>query len=155
MSRVRTFRKLYQFAAQSLMGIRTKIRTLPVKISSMPINSGKASFALEAQLENYSDGTIVLEDVEVLPRDGLQSKTLNAWEMASHKEQELAAKPTILPGDVLQVAYVLGEGTETAEDQMAKMRREAVGLCQLHVRWRATMGEEGALTTAWLGGKRR
>lgn len=153
--RVRTFRKLYQFAAQSLMGIRTKIRTLPVAAVPNKPRAGGNSFALEAQLENYSDGTIVLDEVEIMPREGMQSKSLNAWDASDHKHTAFECKPTILPGDVVQVAYILSDVAGIQADQMNKMRTEAVGLCQLHVRWRGSMGEEGALTTAWLGGKRR
>ena len=77
--------------------------------------------------------------------------------MQSH--EGVNSKPTILPSDVIQLAYTLSdlpaEEDAKGEDGMVKMRKEATGLCQLAVRWRGSLGEEGSLTTAWLGGKRR
>jgi trafficking protein particle complex subunit 13 len=48
--RVRTFRKLYQFVARSLISVRTKACDVP-----------GGGYALEAQLENLGDYGVVLE----------------------------------------------------------------------------------------------
>jgi hypothetical protein len=48
--RVRTFRKLYQFAAASLLGVRTKAGEV-----------GEGRYVLEAQLENMGESGVVLE----------------------------------------------------------------------------------------------
>jgi hypothetical protein len=48
--KVRTFRKLYQFAATSLIGVRTKAGDMV---------GGR--YALEAQLENLGERTVVVE----------------------------------------------------------------------------------------------
>jgi hypothetical protein len=53
--RVRTFRKLYQFVAQSLVGVRTKAGDLPLR------KDGLSRYALEAQLENLGERTVALE----------------------------------------------------------------------------------------------
>jgi hypothetical protein len=53
--KVRTFRKLYQFVAQSLVGVRTKAGDLPMR------KDGLNRYALEAQLENLGDRTVALE----------------------------------------------------------------------------------------------
>ena len=52
--RVRTFRKLYQFVAQNLIGVRTKAGDVPLK-------DGKRQFAVEAQLENLGERVVSLE----------------------------------------------------------------------------------------------
>jgi hypothetical protein len=53
--RVRTFRKLYQFVASSLVGVRTKAGDLPLR------KDGMNRYALEAQLENLGERTVALE----------------------------------------------------------------------------------------------
>jgi hypothetical protein len=64
-SRVRTFRKLYQFIAQPCLSVRTKTSELPpLEVDNRSLGPyGKTRllrFALEAQLENVGDGAIVL-----------------------------------------------------------------------------------------------
>lgn len=53
--RVRTFRKLYQFKATTLIGVKTKAGDVKVK------KAGLERYALEAQLENLGDRTVTLE----------------------------------------------------------------------------------------------
>ena len=53
--KVRTFRKLYQFVALPLLGVRTKAGDLPAG------KQDKIRFAVEAQLENVGERAIVLE----------------------------------------------------------------------------------------------
>jgi trafficking protein particle complex subunit 13 len=64
--RVRTFRKLYQFIAQPCLSVRTKAsELLPLEIENKTLGPyGKSRllrFALEAQLENVGDDTVVVE----------------------------------------------------------------------------------------------
>lgn len=64
--RVRTFRKLYQFIAQPCLSVRTKASELaPLEIDNKTLGPyGKARllrYALEAQLENVGDGSVVVE----------------------------------------------------------------------------------------------
>lgn len=64
--RVRTFRKLYQFIAQPCLSVRTKASELPpAEVENKSLGPyGKTRllrFALEAQLENVGDGSVVIE----------------------------------------------------------------------------------------------
>jgi hypothetical protein len=64
--RVRTFRKLYQFIAQPCLSVRTKASELtPAEVDNKSLGPyGKTRllrFALEAQLENVGDGSVVIE----------------------------------------------------------------------------------------------
>lgn len=67
--RVRTFRKLYQFTAQPSLSVRTKTTELAPKEVDDPRRSiGRMirkrkllRFALEAQVENVGDGSMLLE----------------------------------------------------------------------------------------------
>lgn len=64
--RVRTFRKLYQFVAQPCLNVRTKSSELaPLEVDNKSLGPyGKTRllrFALEAQLENVGDGTVVIK----------------------------------------------------------------------------------------------
>lgn len=52
--RVRTFRKLYQFKATTLIGVKTKAGDVKVK------RAGLERYALEAQLENLGERTVTL-----------------------------------------------------------------------------------------------
>jgi hypothetical protein len=53
--RVRTFRKLYQFKATTLLGVKTKAGDVKAR------KNGVDRYALEAQLENLGDRTVTLE----------------------------------------------------------------------------------------------
>lgn len=67
-ARVRSFRKLYQFVAQTLLGVRTKAGEMNLARSASKNSVKKEErreerkrFALEAQVENLGDVTVVLE----------------------------------------------------------------------------------------------
>lgn len=144
----RTFRKLYQFVAQPAVGVRTKISELK---RSAP---GTRKFILEAQLENLTEATVVLDTVSLNLAKALGSKSLN-WDAEWAKEKNLkmegSAKPVLATQDVMQVAFVLDQlDGETLEEQ-----RGRVLLAQVHIDWRGPMGEKGELTTGWLGCKAR
>lgn len=53
--KVRTFRKLYQFKATTLIGVKTKAGDVRIR------KDGLDRYALEAQLENLGDRTVTLE----------------------------------------------------------------------------------------------
>lgn len=64
--RARTFRKLYQFIAQPCLSVRTKAtELLPLEVDNKSLGPyGKSRllrFALEAQLENVGDGSVVVQ----------------------------------------------------------------------------------------------
>lgn len=52
--KVRTFRKLYQFVAQQMIGVRTKA-------APVPSGGARPKYVLEAQLENLGDSALSLE----------------------------------------------------------------------------------------------
>jgi hypothetical protein len=56
--RVRTFRKLYQFVAASLISVRTKACEV---LQGKALEQGRGVYVLEAQLENLGDYGVVLE----------------------------------------------------------------------------------------------
>ncbi|PNS19438.1 hypothetical protein CAC42_7282 [Sphaceloma murrayae] len=132
--RVRTFRKLYQFAAQQAVGVRTKIGELRWAGSGMQGITRRKSFAVEAQIENLTEENVVVEDVKLELGRGVGCKGLNGdggrW---------------LAPGDVEQVAFRLEE-----EGQLEVEAGRWV-LAQLKVDWRMGMGQDGTLKTGWLG----
>jgi len=136
--RTRTFRKLYQFVAQQAVGIRTKVGEI---LHKSPAADGKQrkKFALEAQLENLTDQSVLLEDVSLTIGQGVRSRSLNGQR-----------RPLLAPQDVEQVAFVLNQiDGEELEESGGRFV-----LAQLTVRWRVMM-EEGMLKTGWLGSRKR
>lgn len=137
----RTFRKLYQFTAQPAVGVRTKIGELK------PKSSGTRKFVLEAQLENLTEATVVLETVTLNLAKGLRSKSLNGDDEWSREIGVKRQKTVLAPQNVMQVAFLLeqrdGEGLEE--------KSVRVLLAQVHIDWRGPLGEKGELTTGWLG----
>jgi hypothetical protein len=135
----RTFRKLYQFVAQPALGVRTKVGDLAAKKNAQDTRR----FVLEAQLENLTEKSVVLEKVTVSTAQGLTSQSLN-WNEADDR-------PILNPQDVMQVAFTL---QQTQGEQLDEKNGRTV-LAQLHVDWRSPMGEKGSLTTGWLASRAR
>ncbi|KAF2399055.1 hypothetical protein EJ06DRAFT_68847 [Trichodelitschia bisporula] len=143
-ARTRSFRKLYQFAATNLVGVRTKAGDLPPR-------AGRGRYALEAQLENLGERGVAIESVSVAPRPPFTSTSLN-WDVAG----DAARAPVLNPHDVYQVAFILEEGEEKkGEDEEQTPAGGKLVLGQLHIQWRGSMGDRGTLTTGWLTGRRR
>ncbi|TVY73455.1 putative trafficking protein particle complex subunit 13-like protein [Lachnellula suecica] len=123
--RVRTFRKLYQFVCKGCMVVRTK---------STALGEGGGKWALEAQLENCGEETIVLDSVMLDATEGWRAQGMNGEE-----------RQVLMPGDVQQVGFLVdGEG-EVADG------RVTFGV--LGIGWRGTMGNRGFLSTGALGAK--
>lgn len=135
----RTFRKLYQFVAQPALGVRTKVGDLAARKDAPDTRR----FVLEAQLENLTETTVVLDKVALSTAKGLTSKSLN-W-------SEDGDKPILSPQDVMQVAFTLHQ---TQGEELDEKNGRAV-LAQLNVEWKSPMGEKGSLTTGWLGSRGR
>ncbi|KAL9097194.1 MAG: hypothetical protein Q9165_000621 [Trypethelium subeluteriae] len=136
-SRVRTFRKLYQFLAQQLLGVRTKAGAL------------KKGWVLEAQLENLGDGAMSLEAVDLNPKPPFRAQSLN-WDSLPPDAQ--SHNPVLKPHDVMQVMFKLDkEGSE--ESEVGADGRPILG--QLAIQWRSAMGDKGMLVTGSLSGKKR
>lgn len=144
----RTFRKLYQFVAQPAVGVRTKIGEIRRPAS------GARKFVLEAQVENLTEATVVLDTVSLNLAKALGSKSLNwdaEWAKAKNEKMQGSEKPVLAPQDVMQVAFVL----EQLEGETLEEQRGRILLAQVHIDWRSPMGEKGELTTGWLGCKAR
>lgn len=155
--RVRTFRKLYQFAAQPCLNIRTKVSDIQVRDSKdeRSIANKNQRFALEAQLENMTDEPITLENVNFNSKPAFKSASLN-WDMARAGVEQMR-NPTLTPRDVAQVAFLIDHrhpgGDEGPVIEVTKDGRAVLG--QLNIQWRTAMGDPGCLTTGWLMTRRR
>jgi hypothetical protein len=160
--RVRTFRKLYQFKATTLIGVKTKAGDVKGR------KDGVDRYALEAQLENLGDRTVTLEvryssfnfrqtiliiqsqAVNVTPKSPFRSSSLN-WDIFG-TGSDPPHSPILYPGEVMQVAFLLeGQKQESSTSQPAD--RPVLG--QLNIHWRSAMGDRGSLSTGWLSGRKR
>ena len=134
--RARTFRKLYQFVAQQLIAVRSKVTERKRREKD-----AERQWILEAQLENVGETSVVLEKLWLHERDGVGSAGLNGGD---------TKEATVLkPQDIEQVMFILRE-KERVEDF-----NERVPLAQLNIDWRSAMGERGSLTTGWLASRGR
>jgi trafficking protein particle complex subunit 13 len=134
--RARTFRKLYQFSAQQLIAVRSKVTERKRREKD-----GLRQWILEAQLENVGETSVVLEKLWLNERDGIDSTSLNG--------DESRDATALKPQDVEQVMFVLREA-ELSEELSAR-----VPLAQLNIDWRSALGEKGSLTTGWLASRGR
>ncbi|KAF9885336.1 hypothetical protein FE257_013053 [Aspergillus nanangensis] len=160
--RVRTFRKLYQFVAQPCLSVRTKSSELtPLEVENKSLGPyGKSRllrFALEAQLENVGDGTVVVQQTKLNPKPPFKAVSLN-WEV-KRTDQPDSQPPTLNPRDVLQVAFLVEQeegqqdGVEALQKDLKREGRAVLG--QLSIEWRGAMGDKGYLTTGNLMTRRR
>jgi hypothetical protein len=131
--RARTFRKLYQFVAQPLLAVRSKITERERRDKD-----AARQWILEAQLENVGEVSVVLERVWLKEQEGVDGKDVNGKEAIVLK-----------PSDVEQVVFLVEE-KEKSTELSAK-----VPLGELNVDWRSAMGERGGLTTGCLSSRAR
>ncbi|KAK3673743.1 hypothetical protein LTR78_006296 [Recurvomyces mirabilis] len=143
--RVRSFRKVYQFVAQQLIAVRSKITERSSKRTEK--DSGSRQWVLEAQLENVGEAAaVVLEKVWLDGRKGLRSKDLGG------SEGEVVV---LKPGDVEQVMFLLDQKLEEGEAEAEVFVSGNQELARLNVDWRGPVGERGSLTTGWLASRGR
>ncbi|KAK7522218.1 hypothetical protein IWZ03DRAFT_112453 [Phyllosticta citriasiana] len=138
--RVRTFRKLYQFVAQQLITVKTKISELSVK------GGGPSKFVLEAQLENSGEGSLSLEPVIVNAESPFKSTSLNMPLNASPEDPPHL--PVLGAGDVLQVAYLVEQQQGAPEGYTPPAVKETgrrMLVRKLFVQWRSPLGGRGSL----------
>jgi len=162
--RVRTFRKLYQFIAQPCLSVRTKASELaPLEVENKALGPyGKSKllrFALEAQLENVGDDSVVVERTTLNPKPPFQGKSLN-WDIEGPDDNaSQLSRPILNPRDVLQVAFLVEqevgqqEGVESLQKDLKRDGRATLG--QLSIEWRTAMGDRGFLTTGNLVTRKR
>ena len=157
--RVRTFRKLYQFIARPCLSVRTKASDLqPLEIEDQDSQKVILSrYALEAQLENLTDGLITLEDLTFDASPPFESSSLN-WDVPL-PAGESSEPPTLACREVTQVAFFIREqrrqqmADAAPRKELTKDGRTVLGI--LTIRWRSAMGDPGVLSTGWLTSKRR
>jgi trafficking protein particle complex subunit 13 len=152
--RVRTFRKLYQFAAKGCLIVRTKVGALPVVVIKSTNPEGneerriRKRWALEAQLENSGDDTIILESVSLEEAPWCKATGLN-WDVGGEGngvgEME---NPALGPKDVQQICFLVEQISDEVEEEDTTGR---LIMGMLHITWRGAMGNRGSLSTSWLG----
>ncbi|MCJ1246087.1 hypothetical protein MMC30_003291 [Trapelia coarctata] len=152
--RVRSFRKLYQFAAQPCLSVRTKASVLPLPETSndQRLLAKRSRYALEAQLENLADGLITLENLTFDAKSPFKSTSLN-WDIPN-LDSKRATAPTLAPREVTQVAFVLDEGYEPGDTPKEYTKDNRVILGVLTIQWRSAFGDPGVLSTGWLTSRR-
>ncbi|KAK5087664.1 hypothetical protein LTR70_002981 [Exophiala xenobiotica] len=160
--KVRSFRKLYQFQAQPCLSVRTKAtelasREVPDKSLGPYGRSMLVRYVLEAQLENVSEGGIVLQQAKLLAYPPFVATSLN-FDMDAAGDQK-GGDPLLNPRDVLQLAFLVEqdvENTEGADELKANIKRDGrTPLGQIALEWSSGMGEKGQLTTGTLSSRKR
>ncbi|RKF76755.1 putative trafficking protein particle complex subunit 13-like protein [Golovinomyces cichoracearum] len=134
--RVRTFRKLYQFACKNCVVIRSKTSILPSNLQNR--------WALESQIENCGEETITLENVYLNEHTGFSCKSLN-WDVVP--TGCVKENPKLMPGDVYQVCFFL------EEDEKRELTDKKQILVNMSLCWRGAMGNKGFLSINPLGTK--
>lgn len=133
--RARTFRKLYQFVAQQLIAVRSKV-TERKRRDAGP----DRQWVLEAQMENVGEASVVLEKVWLNEREGIEGRGIDGEGMDM---------VVLKPQDVEQAMFLLDE------KKIPEAVQGRIPLAQLNVNWRSAMGERGSLTTGWLATRGR
>ena len=146
-SRMRSFRKLYQFTAQQALGVRTKAGELQGTQRGGGGGGGDRGrqFVLEAQIENLTEQSVLLERVWLTLGRALKSRQLISGDAGGDKV-------LLAPQDVEQVAFKLEQKDEEGEIEENAGR---FVLAQLTVDWRLAMGQDGVLKTGWLGCRKK
>jgi hypothetical protein len=151
-TRSRSFRKLYQFVAQPCLSVRTKATELPS--TARPNSTLPLRYALEAQLENVGDGSIVLEVAKLLPKAPFKVMSLN-WD----SDLTPAENPKLAPRDVMQVAFLVEQdmsSNDGSNELSASLKRDGRAMLgQLAIEWRGSMGDRGFLSTGNLMSRRK
>ena len=144
-ARARTFKKLYQFVAQRLIEVRSKVTERRSKASKS--GSGRA-WVLEAQVENVGEVAVVVKDIWLGEKEGIRSRWIGG-EVGGEKNGETMV---LQPQMVEQVMF------ELAEEKVGSHQGEGMGrepLARLNVEWASPLGEKGHLTTGWLTSRGR
>ena len=142
--RVRSFRKLYQFACRPCLNVRTKVSSL------QHTQSQKEKYVIEVQLDNLAEGTIILKNTSFSTKPAFKSTSLNEMAQGDMMPSE---RPTMAPRDVMQIAFLVEQQGDSVRKEVTKDGRVILG--QLGIQWRSAMGESGFLTTGWLTTKRK
>jgi trafficking protein particle complex subunit 13 len=156
--RVRSFRKLYQFAARGCLVVRTKIGPLPELVANSGLkgtedNIKRKRWALEAQLENCGEDIILLDMVALNEKPWCQATSLN-WDLRGEDgEAGEVENPMLAPGDVQQICFLVEEKGVDMPQEVDPSGKLVMGT--LSIGWRGAMGNRGSLSTGWLGTRLR
>lgn len=149
-SRIRTFKKLYQFEARPCLNIRTKATELDSGTQLL-------RYTLEAQIENLSESTLNIIRADLLPQQPFEAKSLNR--IVDPEEGEEREVPALDPRDIYQIAFLLEQTADRIEDvaeSRESMERDGrVILGQISLEWMGAMGQKGRLTTSNLMSRKR
>lgn len=143
--RVRTFRKLYEFACRPCLNVRTKVSSL-----QEDNRSRIERYAVEVQLDNMAQGSIILKGTTFHTKPAFKSSSLNSL---TQPDMPLIEGPIMAPRDVMQIAFLVEQQGDGARKELTKDGRTILG--QLGIEWRNAMGDSGLLTTGWLSTRRR
>lgn len=116
-AKVRTFRKLYQFVAMPLLGVRTKAGDVPGR------RDGRVSYAVEAQVENMGERGVVLE-------------VLDAWDLGYRLIANMEYRQFRCPLKRRSRRSLL-IGTSTALAQIRSMRQFSIH--ETYIKWRFSL----------------
>lgn len=150
-SAARTFRKLYQFVAQPVLAVRSKIGAIAAAGAKGGIAAAGKKWVLEAQLENVGGEGIVVERCLLKGGAGVVWKG-GVGSLDGEARGGSGGKSVVLrPRDVYQVMFVIEDrevgGVVAAGGGAPK------ALAQVDIDWRSAMGEKGRLTTGWLAAR--
>lgn len=135
--RARSFRKLYQFVAQPVLAVRSKVSSL-----GMSKEKGR-KWMLEAQLENVGEERVVVERVWLNGGSGIEWSGGVGKGGGGTQGKSMVLKPR----DVEQVMFVVRDRGWTTPGGGAK------ALAQVDIDWTSAMGEKGKLMTGWLSAR--
>ena len=140
-ARVRTFRKLYPFNVTPLLSLRSKAADIDDgtgsrdnnEVSSDSNGGGTGLVAVEVQVENLADTTVVLDHAEMITGRGWNAQSLNAWDVDAnstdgHQGHDYGGddghgkvvrghvghwrKPILRKGDIEQVVFLMREKSD-------------------------------------------
>jgi hypothetical protein len=136
--RARTFRKLYQFVAQPVLAVRSKVSSLAAE------KGGGRKWMLEAQLENVGEGRVVVDKVWLDGSSGVEWSGGVGRDVGEGSERKVIV---LKPRDVEQVMFVVHDKGVASSASGAK------ALAQVDIDWTSAMGEKGKLMTGWLSAR--
>jgi len=134
----RNFRKFYKFQVANPLAVKTKVNNMI---------DGKVF--LEAQVQNVSANTMMLERMRFEPAEHFLHEDLNYFHTEENKENHLKStfgSQYLNQHDVRQYLYLLTP-KNTEDDRIARTTNT---LGKLDIVWRTTMGEMGRLQTSQL-----
>jgi hypothetical protein len=129
---------LYQFVAQPVLAVRSKVSSLVAS------REGGRKWMLEAQLENVGEGRVVVDKVWLNGSSGVE------WSGGVGKDGGNGSSEgaiVLKPRDVEQVMFIV------RDKGMAGPAGGAKALAQVDIDWTSAMGEKGKLMTGWLSAR--